>query len=99
MERRDRIFEPRHRFAAQVPGHGQPRAVTGVRHIRRVELDGAKTRVFTEMRRRDLIRADAVVKALPRLRITIRAGEPERAAPVRLIGELFEHPCTTVMSF
>ncbi len=88
MKSRDGIFEPRHRFAARVPGHRQAGSVARVRHIRSVELDRAKARLFPQMRRRHLIRADAVVKALPRLRITIRAGEPEGAAPVRLIGKL-----------
>ena len=52
------------------------------------ELDGGEARVLAQLRGGDLIRRDAVVKALPRLRIAIRAGEPEGAAPVRLVGEL-----------
>ena len=50
-----------------------------------IELKGGKARVFAKCGRRDLIGRDAIVKRRAAL-MRIRAGEPEGAASVRILG-------------
>ena len=71
-----------------VPRERQTGTVSRVRHIRRVELDRGKACFLTEMCRCHLVGGDTVVKALSRLRKTVRACQPERAAPMRFVREL-----------
>jgi hypothetical protein len=63
-----------------------------LRVLAAIELERGKTRVHAQLRRCHLIRRDAVVKRLPRLRETVRAREPHRAAPVAFVRVFVPKP-------
>ena len=80
-------------FAAHIPSHREAGTVAArIAGFAAVELERGKSRVQAELRGGDLVGADAVVKALSRLRVTVRAGEPHGAAPVAFVAVFVPEP-------
>ena len=83
----DRVLVPDQRLTSRIPGH-RAGAMSGIAGVGAVEPDGAVTRVHAELGGGDLVGGDAVVEALPRLRVAVGPREPEGAPPVGFIAEL-----------
>ena len=92
MKRGHGIFVTCQRFTAFVPSQRQTWSVALVARVHCAELEGAKTCVFSQMRRSDLIGGDAVAKASAGFGIAIRASEPEGATPMGLVAKFVGAP-------
>ncbi len=82
------IVETGDRLATLIPSQRKTGTMTRMVDVGAVELKGSEPSVSSQMRRRDLIRGNAIVKTLAWLGVAVRAGEPERAPPMSLIREL-----------
>ena len=93
MKRLHRAFVTADGLATHIPSHRKPRPMPrSLRVLAAIELQRRKTRVHAQFRCRHQIRRDAVVKRLPRLRETVRAREPHRAAPVPFVRVFVPKP-------